>query len=148
MFGPESDATNIRLYTPPDSNSAKRGLLAKATTHGFLSYPFVMQETKSSGSKLFSGQFGVSEYRRRLDGVVRYALLAPSEWERRIALVNAVRHKWHNPLALRPTLARMPRFRKLLDMRVRGGRTDEARLDCGLALLVDSQLSHLTDGPM
>jgi len=147
-FGGESDANNQRLYTPPDSNPAKLCLLAKASVHGVLSYPFVQQETKSAGSKLFSGAFGVAEYARRLSGITQYSLSAPSSWERRVTLVNAARHKWHNPLVLRPTLLRNPQFSGLLDMRLRGGRSESGELDCGLALLVDSQLRGLADGPV
>ena len=46
----------------------------------------------------------------------------PQRAERRVALVNAVRHKWHNPLVLRPTLLRQPRYADVLSMRLRGGR--------------------------
>lgn len=122
--------------------------MAKATAHGLLSYPFVQQETKSAGSKLFAGSFGVAEYWRRLSGLTRYTLSAPTMWERRVALVNAARHKWHNPLVLRPTLLRNPRFAGMLDMRLRGGRVPSGELDCGLALLVDTQLRGLVDGPV
>ena len=147
-FESESDANNQRLYTPPDSNPLKLCLLAKASVHGVLSYPFVQQETKSAGSKLFSGAFGVAEYARRLSGLTRFSLQDPTAWERRVAMVNAARHKWHNPLALRPTLLRNPRFSQLLDMRLRGGRSESGELECGLALLVDSQLRGLVDGPV
>jgi hypothetical protein len=148
VFGLDSDTNNQRLYTPPDSNTSKRGLLAKATAHGLLSYPFVQQETKSAGSKLFAGAFGVAEYSRRISGLTRYTLSAPTTWERRLTFVNAVRHKWHNPLVLRPTLLRNPRFAAMLDMRLRGGRVPSGELDCGLTLLVDSQLRGLADGPV
>ena len=63
-------------------------------------------------------------------------------------LVNAVRHKWHNPLVLRPTLLRQPRYADVLSMRLRGGRVESGELDCGLALLVDHVLRSLYDGPV
>jgi hypothetical protein len=85
---------------------------------------------------------------RRQKGLERYALTEASDWERRLCFVHAARHKWHNPLTLRPTLLRNPRFANLLDMRLRGGRKEDGQLDCGLALLVDSQLGSLAEGPV
>lgn len=75
--------------------------------------PVVQQETKSASSKLCSSGFGVAEYSRRLFGLMRFSLEDPTEWERRVTLVNAARHKWHNPLALRPTLLRIPHLSQL-----------------------------------
>jgi hypothetical protein len=145
VFG--SSTSDSSLYTPPDANKAKRSLLAKSTMHGFLSYPFVQQETKSAGSKRLAGTFGAAEYARRFESLLSAALEPASDWERRIALVNAVRHKWHNPLTLRPTLARNPKYKSILEMRLRGGRNTV--LDCGLALLVDTQLMNVAaNGPV
>jgi hypothetical protein len=147
-FGVEADQNNRKLYTPPESNQKKRGLLAKATAAGLLSYPLVQQETGAAGSKVFAGNFGVSEYARREAGLRSYALLDATAWERRVALVNAVRHRWHNPLVLRPTLLRQPRYADVLSMRLRGGRVESGALDCGIALLVDYVLRSLYDGPV
>ena len=148
VFGVEADQNNRKLYTPPECNQKKRGLLAKATAAGLLTYPLVQQETGAAGSKVFAGNFGVSEYARREAGLRSYALLEPTAWERRVALVNAVRHRWHNPLVLRPTLLRQPRYADVLSMRLRGGRVESGELDCGLALLVDYVLRSLYDGPV
>ena len=148
VFGVETDQNNRKLYTPPESNQKKRGLLAKATVAGLLSYPLVQQETGAAGSKVFAGNFGVSEYARREAGLRSYALLDATAWERRVALVNAVRHRWHNPLVLRPTLLRQPRYADVLSMRLRGGRVESGALDCGIALLVDYVLRSLYDGPV
>ena len=108
----------------------------------------MQQETGAAGSKVFAGNFGVSEYARREAGLRSYALLEPTAWERRVALVNAVRHRWHNPLVLRPTLLRQPRYADVLSMRLRGGRVESGELDCGIALLVDYVLRSLYDGPV
>jgi hypothetical protein len=150
-FGRQADAQNSRLYTPDEVTDAKVTRLATATCHGVLLYPFVAEENKQSGSRKVAGTFGVSEYARRLDGLKSAALKQSSAFARRVALVNAARHRWHNPLVLRPSLLRQPRYASLLEMRLRGGRSreDPTRLDCGLAMLVDSMLSSsVEDAPL
>ena len=151
IFGHRDDANNTRLYTPPESNRAKRTRLAVATCHGVLTYVLLQQESKASGSKRFAGNFGCPEYARRLSGLRRYALADSSSISRRIALLTSHYNKWMNPLVLRPGLMRVQRYADLLEMRLRGGRNtdDPQRLECGLALLVDSVLSaRLGDAPV
>ena len=151
VFGPEGDQSNSRLYTPPETNGLKRTRLAVATAHGTLCYPLVSQDAKATGSKKFAGSFGVPEYARRLSGLRRAALAPSSDIARRIALITSHRHKWLNPLVLRPSMLRQPRYAALLDMRLRGGRNpdDPQRLDCGLALLVDDTLAQaVRNGPV
>ena len=150
-FGVQADRNNQRLYTPVESSRPKRTRLALASVHGVLTYPLVQQESKASGSKRFAGNFGCPEYARRLSGLRRYALADSSAIARRIALLTSHYHRFHNPLVLRPGLLRVQRYADLLEMRLRGGRNadDPRRLDCGLALLVDSVLSReLADAPV
>ena len=56
VFGVEADQNNRKLYTPPECNQKKRGLLAKATAAGLLTYPLVQQETGAAGSKVFAAK--------------------------------------------------------------------------------------------
>ena len=110
----------------------------------------MQQETKAAGSKVAAGQFGVPHYARRLDGLLIAATAPSSDIARRICLVQAAYHRWHNPLVLRPSLLRQPRFRALLEMRLRGGRdpADATNLQCGLAMLVDFVLAeNVADAP-
>ena len=54
-------------------------------------------------------------------------------------------------MVLRPGLLRVQRYADLLEMRLRGGRNVDypQRLECGLALLIDSALSaRLGDAPV
>jgi hypothetical protein len=151
IFGHRDDANNTRLYTPIESSRLKRTRLAVASVHGMLTYPLVQQESKASGSKRFAGNFGCPEYARRLTGLRRYAMADSSAIARRIALVISHRHRWHNPLILRPGLLRVQRYAELLEMRLRGGRNvdDPQQLECGIALLTDSALSaRLSDAPV
>ena len=150
-FGTDADLTNSKLYHPDETRSrAKRTRLAKATCHGVLAVPFVQQDTKSLGSKAIAGHFGVPEYARRLAGLRRDATAQSSGIARRVALINSHYHRWHDPLVLRPSLLRQPRYAWMLEMRLRGGhdKDDAATLDCGLALLVDHVLrSSVADAP-
>ena len=150
-FGTDADLTNSKLYHPDETRSqAKRTRLAKATCHGVLGIPFVQQDTKSLGSKAIAGHFGVPEYARRLAGLRRDATAQSSGIARRIALINSHYHRWHDPLVLRPSLLRQPRYAWMLEMRLRGGhdKDDAATLECGLALLVDHVLrSSVVDAP-
>jgi hypothetical protein len=125
----------------------KLARLAVATCHGVLCYPFVSEESKQAGSRRISGSFGISEYARRFDGIKKAALQPSSSFARRVAFVNLARHRWHNPLILRPTLLRQPRYNELLVMRLRGGKSivDPTRLECGLAMLVDEMLRESVD---
>ena len=149
VFGVAADAQNPRLFTPPESSELKKTRLALATCHGILTNPLVGQETKASGSKRFSGNFGCPEYARRLQRLLQYALARCSDVCRRIALVQSVYHKWTNPLVFRPSMLRQPRYKALLGMRLRGGRNpdDPTRLECGLAILVDRELQARVGDP-
>ena len=150
-FGTDADLTDSKLYHPDETRSqAKRTRLAKATCHGVLSIPFVQQDTKSLGSKAIAGHFGVPEYARRLAGLRKYATAQSSDIARRIALINSHYHRWHDPIVLRPSLLRQPRYEWMLEMRLRGGhyKDNVATLECGLALLVDHVLrSNVVDAP-
>ena len=64
---------------------------------------------------------GVPEYARRLAGLRRDATAQSSGIARRIALINSHYHRWHDPLVLRPSLLRQPRYAWMLEMRLRGG---------------------------
>lgn len=150
-FGTDADKSNSKLYHLDDTPSKwKLTRLAKATCHGVMSVLFVQQETKSIGSKAIAGNFGVPEYARRLNGLRRSATKPSSDVARRIALINSHYHGWHDPLVLRPSLLRQPRYAWLLKMRLCGGHDEEdaATLECGLALLVDHVLrTSVTDAP-
>lgn len=81
-------------------------------------------------------------YSQRFQGLKKAAAQPSSDFARRVALVTSARHRWHNPLVLRPTLLKQSRYSKLLQMRLHGGKStvDTTQLECGLALLVDDML--------
>ena len=142
--------TNTKLYHPDETRSkAKRTRLAKATAT--VCWPSLCAAgTKSLGSKAIAGHFGIPEYARRLAGLRRDATAQSSGIARRVALINSHYHRWHDPLVLRPSLLRQPRYAWMLGMRLRGGhdKDDAATLDCGLALLIDHVLrSSVADAP-
>ena len=145
MMGSQCGKRRARYCWCKASSMAKR-----STCHGVLGIPFVQQDTKSLGSKAIAGHFGVPEYARRLAGLRRDATAQSSGIARRVALINSHYHRWHDPLVLRPSLLRQPRYAWMLGMRLRGGhdKDDAATLDCGLALLIDHVLrSSVADAP-
>lgn len=82
---------------------------------------------------------------------MKYANSESSSVARRIALVTSHYHLWHNPLVLRSSMLRQPRYKNMLEMRLKGGRqsSDPTRLKCGLALLIDELLERVVkDGPV
>lgn len=150
VFGIQKDKKNTRLYTPPEITMHKKTRLAVATCHGVLCYPFVSEQSKQMGSSSISGSFGVAMYSQRVEGLKKAAVNTSSDFARRVALVTSARHRWHNPLVLRPTLLKQPRYIQLLQMRLRGGKStvDTTQLECGLALLVDDMLrTSVEDAP-